>query len=104
MNNIDSFETSKFNKRVWFNEHETQECKDSIVWRKPQPNHTNPRFKHFNQSIYHAGDVVDLYRYGIIYSHFLDRQFKRIKKKILNIFNLHCIENCRTIRHTIHFI
>ena len=70
------YETSKFHNKVYFNNDEVDECKKSIPWKMPKPNNTNPRYKHFNQMIYHAGDVADVYRYGMLYAHYFNDDFE----------------------------
>ena len=46
-----------------------------------------PHLKNANQSIYQACAVNDSARYGLLYSHFLDRTFKRIKNKSTPLYS-----------------
>lgn len=60
-NKVDIFETNKFTKRKSvFSSRE--QCLESVKWEQ-----TNPKFNVFNQLFYHAGDMLDIERYGYIY-------------------------------------
>jgi hypothetical protein len=86
------FETRKFLKtRYYFNKDEEKECNESILWTNKnlsnKEKQTNTKFDTFVQLIYHAGDLTDCYRYGLLYSHFLNQGFNKSKSKKNNKSN-----------------
>jgi hypothetical protein len=89
VNQVAVYETRKYEKRdkyIYFN---LNECKKEMDWVQ-----TNPKHQHFNQFIYHASDMNDIERYGLlpVMSHYA----RNIKKAPLltkrNIFYEHPIK------------
>lgn len=78
---IDIYETSKFTKRehIFSNK---EKCLETIKWEQ-----TNPKYHTFNQLFYHAGDFMDIERYGYIYIRTLFHKFNNIspEKDMFNI-------------------
>lgn len=61
-------------------------CKEAIDYTKQ----SNPRFPLFNQNIYHAGDMYDIERYGMLYareSQLNTNTSENLKKTICYIFD-----------------
>ena len=82
---VDIYETDKFTKRktVFSNK---EKCLESVKYQQ-----TNPKFSNFNQLFFHAGDMIDIERYGYIYIRTLYNKLETIDLKN-NIFKNHSIE------------
>ena len=82
----DIFETKKYIKtKYYFNKDDKETCQKSIPWKSKDLTNSisNIHFKTFNQLIFHAGDLNDFYRYGLLYSHFFNFKFKKKKQKLI---------------------
>jgi hypothetical protein len=81
-NEIKIYETQQFTKRKYIFDNQ-EKCKESVKYEK-----TNVKYDKFVQLFYHAGDWLDVERYGLLYIRILFDNLKIIRNTMNYLFNV----------------
>lgn len=102
-NTIREYETKKFLRRKpYFKKGEDIRCKNSVDYKIT----SNPTYKNFNHLYYHAGDLNNFERYGLLYLRTLklNSYNKNIEYNIDRIDTFYKTFNLEDVKNTYHYM